>query len=187
MILWVKCLCPKDSINTFPAWTALKASLKLGTSSALLQRLCEFHIVENGEQRSSLSLEEAKISLGETQGLTASLESGKSLRPPAAAELLAPPEFSLRKELRAWLSREMLPLKHTSYRWLAELRFGAGENVQAAELPLCSATNTGEKRHSEMLPSAAKNASSRGAKNRVQNWFHVQILGPCVVCIWKPL
>lgn len=36
--------------------------------------------------------------------------------------------------------------------------------MQAAELPLCSATNAGEKRHSEMLPNAAKNPSSRGAK-----------------------
>lgn len=63
--------------------------------------------------------------------------------------------------------------------WLAALRFGLGENRQAAELPLCSTTNTGKKRHSERLPNAAKIPPVEGLKTEykidfmLKFWVHV--------------
>lgn len=155
----------------------------------LLLLLCESQVVENMEQRTSLSLEEAKSHL-ERHKVSASLESGKRLRHFCKRGLQLPLSCWLLLNSASGMSLAepgVLPLKQTSYCWFAALRLGLGENMQAARLPLCSATNTGDKRHVEMLPNAAKNPSSRGAKNWVQNWFHVQILGPCVVCICKAL
>jgi len=128
----------------------------------LLLVLSEFQVVENREQRSCCLSKRPDLTWRDTRSHSFSgvwkefmaLCLCASQRLPAPTELLAPTEFRLSKELGARLSWEPLSPMQISYCWLAVLSFHLGQNMQAAMLPLCSATNMGKKKQSEMLPTA---------------------------------